>query len=569
MKRVLSVILLLSALGIAQTAAPPESMSRSLGRYYAPSYAFGVAGGPPALKITAGNSATGSQTIQLSSGATAGSDGRAIFPLQVGNTVTVDVGSNAENVTLTAVSNCNTVITGAISPCSITGSFNNLHSAGVPVASSTVGVQEAIDDAFLSGISGAAGGGVVVVDAFWTQIGGTTANITGATVFPQVSIEDDRNSPPRYWNITPTGAAVAAPAVLTGQTACDATHQFCSDSTVAGNASYAGGTLFGCVTYVDIAGNESPCSATNSFTDASAKAIDIKSPAALAGAVGWIPYLSLDGGTYAQAYRITPTSAICTLTNLTPIAACALTNTTYGQTGSTLGKNALFNGGAQITGYPVNTSPHFPALGSTAMTTASLTPITNSSVTYAYAPGNRIGTCQISPANVVNYAASGSTTTAIPNAIAAWTIPANCFNYIGAEFRVSGKFTFTDGGDTSTEVRIAWDSPGTNSTTIPTKLCSVVDTATGTAAAYNGTYYCSVRIATTGATGTALVDGYANLKLAAGATTLVRDSTDVATAASGSINLTADSRVTVYFIGTGATNNPGAQGLAAKFEILN
>src|SRR5205085_4599664 len=133
----------------------------------------------------------------------------------------------------------------------------------------------------------------------------------------------------------------------------------------------------------------------------------------------------------------------------------------------------------------------------------------------------------------------------IPNAIATWTIPANYFNFIGAEFRVSGKFTFTDGGDTSTKVRVMWDAAGTNSTTLPTVLCDMVDTATGTAAAYNGTWTCSVKVATTGATGTALVDGYANLKLAAGATTLVRDTTDVAVAASGSINLTTPARIVV------------------------
>src|SRR5205807_2897973 len=133
-----------------------------------------------------------------------------------------------------------------------------------------------------------------------------------------------------------------------------------------GSASW-GGTVFGCVTYVDIMGNEGPCSATASFTSVASKAIDIASPAAATGAVGWIPYLSLSAGSYAQAYQIPVTSTVCTLTTLeTVIPACALANTAYGQATSTFGVNALFNGGAQIASYPVNTGMHFPALGSVA-----------------------------------------------------------------------------------------------------------------------------------------------------------------------------------------------------------
>jgi len=78
-----------------------------------------------------------------------------------------------------------------------------------------------------------------------------------------------------------------------------------------------------------------------------------------------------------------------------------------------------------------------------------------------------------------------------------------------------------------------------------------------------------VTVATTGATGTALVNGYSAQSLAGGATTLVRNTIDIATAASGSINLTGSARVAVYFVGTGATNNPGAQGLNATIEQLN
>lgn len=586
----LGVLLLITASALSQTfpgaSGNPSVLSRPGGTFYAPAF-FGTG-----LRLLSGNSTTGSASVIIvgSTGGVGGvqlPDGTTVSLQTLFNTLTpmtFDWGQGAsESVTPTAVSvgTCsagNLGIGGSVQCATFTGSFNNTHGQNAVVVDSSFGLQTAINYAAQLGNQPASGttastyGGVVTVDSAWAQMGGTKTLLNAAVVYGNVSILDTTSGIPRYWNATPTGAALAVPTTLTSQAACDATHQFCSDANVAGSASYAGGTLFGCITYVDIMGNEGPCSLTASFTDVSTKAIDIASPAASTGAVGWIPYLSLDAGTYAQAYQIPPTSAVCTLSTLTPIPSCALANTTYGSVSSTFGANSVgqvFKGGAQITTYPVNTAQHFPKLASTIMTTASLTPVSNSSSTYAYAPSNRVGACNISSANVVNYAAAPSTTTAIPNAIATWTVPAGCFNYIGAEFRVSGKFTFTDGGDSSTEVRVAWDSAGTNSTTIPTKLCSIVDTATGTGAAYNGTYYCSVKTATTGATGTALVDGYANLKLAAGATTLVRDSTDVAVAPSASINLAAPGRIVVYFIGTGATNNPGAQGLAAKLEVLN
>lgn len=568
------VLLLIAATAFCQIPIPQNAstVSHQGGTYYASGYATWSA------RVISGNQSTGSQSIIVAGNAGGGAgglqlaDGTTLSLNVIFGTLTpiiVDFGQgNQETVTPTAASvgTCpagNLGVGGVLQCVTLTASFSNTHGQSAVVVDGSFGLQSAINHAQ------AIGGGLVVVDGVWAAMGGTNAIISAAVPFASVSIEDARGGIPRYWNGTPTGAAMAAPTALTGQTACDATHQFCSDSTVAGSASYAGGTLFGAITCVDIWGNESAASSTASFTDVSAKAIDIKTPAAQTGCVGWIPYLSLDAGTYAQAFKITPTAAICTLSPITPIPACAITNTTYGLTGSTFGKNALFNGGAQITAIALNTAQHFPALGSTAMTAASLTPITNASVSYAYAPGNRIGACAISSANVVNYAASGSSATTIPNAVATWTIPANCFNFIGAEFRVSGKFTFTDGGDSSTKVLVAWDASGTNTTTVPTTLCSMLDTATGTGAAYNGTYYCTVKVATVGATGTALVDGYANLKLAAGATTLVRDTTDIAVAPSASINLTGDARIVVYFIGTGATNNPGAQGLAAKLEVLN
>jgi len=557
----IAVLAMLPVLG-SPAFGMPSFVAQVGGKTYASAYAQWklIVGGSP-------NTGTGSQTLTIVQGANGSClptlpDGTVISnALQNGSgtlytPIIVGLGTpNSETVTPTAVN--------LVGPtCTITASFSNTHGPGDSVVSGDAGIDEAINST--------PQGGIVVVD---NLAGATSAELTAATMAnPSATIEDVRFGVPRFWTPHPTGAALAAPTGIgvTGQAACDATHQACSDANVAGSASW-GSTLYIADTCVDIMGNESPASATTHWTSVASKAIDLATPTCPSGSVGWVPYLSLSGGTYAQAYQITPTAAICTLTALETVTpACAVKNATYGQAASTFGANTLFNGGAQITTYPVNTSMHFPALGSTAMTAASQTPISNSSATYAYAPGNPVGLCQISPANVNNYAAAGSSATTVPNAVATFTIPASCFNYVGAHFRVSGKFTYTDGGSgTSTTLTVGWDANGTNTTTVPTALCSILDTFTSVAGADNVNYSCDVQIVTTGATGTALVNGISVGSIAAGQTTLVRSALDNAVAASGSINLTSSARIVVYFAATGATSNPGAQGLSATLEALN
>lgn len=505
--------------------------------------------------ITAGHAAGTSITITVANATVTLPDGRTITPFTTTNPLTLTNGTS-ETVTPSAVSGC---YSGAqYGTCTITVTTTYDHGAGPSgIVSGSAGLQEAINEAHVRG-------GLVALAGDW---GGTNTMITAATPYNNVSVVDKRLGGPRYWNPTPTGLALAAPSgvPVTGQAACDGTHQSCSDATVGGSASW-GGTVFVAVTYMDCFGNEGPASATTSWTSVASKAIDIATPVTgSTGACGWVPYLSLSAGTYILAYQIPPTATVCTLSTLTPIPSCSLS--------STYGVNALFTGGAQITTYPVNTAMTYPTLATTAATLAGQHPMTNSSLTYKYAPSGRAGNCGWTSSNMVQNAAAGgingSSATTVPNPIASWSIPAACFNYIGAEFRVSGKWTYTDGGDSSTRIIVAWDSNGTNTASVPTPLCNMLDTATGTGAAYNGTYNCTVRVLTTGATGTAIVNGYSTQNLAAGATTLVRNSADVAVAASGSINLASNARIVVWFEGIGATNNPGAQSLAATLEAVN
>jgi len=591
MKKIL-VLALMALLAIAPLSQPiaaqnlpgaqgsPFYASRPGGLFYAPGFFWQG-------KVISGNAAAGVATIIMAgsgsgSGTLALPDGTAlpmaVLPLTPTSSLIVDWGqAAAETITPTSISlgTCpaGNIGIGGSSQCAyITATFANSHGASAVVVDGTYGLQTASDYAQ------SLGGGVVMVDAAWSQMGGTSAMINAAIVEPFTSVQDNRTGVPRYWNPTPTGLALAAPTgvPVTGQAACDAGHQACSDATVAGSASYAGGAIHTCEAYVDIMGNEGPCSADATWTDVSTKAIDLGVPAASAGAVGFVVYISLDAGTYAQAYQIPSTSAMCTLTTLETInPACAVTNTTYNQTGSTFGKNTLFGGGAQVATYPVNTGLHFAKLASTVQTTVSLTPMTNSSVTYSYAPGSRVGVCPgTSSWNATQEIAAGgisaSSTTGIPMSMGTWTIPAGCFNYVGAEFRVSGKLVETPGGASDAlKVIVAWDAPGTNTTTVPTPLCTIANTHTEAAAQQSGWWSCTVRILTTGATGTALSNGGGEFDIATGAAgVLIGPANDTAVAASGSINLTAPARISVRFSNTGSTVTAG-QPLEGTLEFLN
>ena len=589
----LAVLLLLVVLPVveAQLQNPPSNQSYVGGKFIARNYVY------PGVRVNSGSVAAGaSGTLTLSAGNVKLQDGRTIVPFNAGGTtilgtpgigvaipLQVGAGTVQEIVTPTAVSSgCALGFSGYndANPCTITATFTYAHGRGEVVTSGSAGVQEAIADAYFWG------GGVVVVDPSEAQlltVNTLTPTVTGGVqpaVMPNVSIEDDRYGVTRFWNITPTGVMLAVPTTLTSQAACDSTHQFCSDATVAGSASW-GSTVYGCVAYVDVAGNEGPCSLTSTvFTSVASKAIDVAAPAASPGAVGYVVYLSLSGGTYAQAYQIPSTSSNCTLTTIETVTpACAVANTTYGQAASTFGalSTGLFTkGGSQITTYPLNTGQHFTGKASIVQTTASYTPLSNSSVTYAYAPSSRVAACpgMSSPNTVAMATAAGtsaSSTAAIPMAMGTVTIPANCFNYIGAEFRMSGKFTFTEGGTSAATYNlvVAWDSALANSTTIPTPLCTIANTHTPAAAAQNGYFSCTARILTAGATGTAVVNGWGDFSIATGQALLIGFANDTAVAASAAtVNTTVPARITAQLFDSGNTVT-GAQPLELTFEVLN
>src|SRR5271170_6207533 len=159
--------------------------SRFAGHYNAGEFAYGINKTTPPLLVIAGPQATGSGTLTLTGATTQTNDGTVFSPLNTNAPITVGGNSNTETVTPSAVS----VIGGNPSPYSqstVTASFTYLHGNGDSVRSGTCGLQEAINYA------ASKGGGIVIVDAGWTMLGGTDAMIEAAVEGAGVSIQDNR-----------------------------------------------------------------------------------------------------------------------------------------------------------------------------------------------------------------------------------------------------------------------------------------------------------------------------------------------------------------------------------------
>lgn len=558
------------AIGQIQSSSPEYNESFVAGRFVAKNYSGYTA------QVVNGNAATGSASITVRGGYAVLPDGRSVSPFAVGVPLVV-MDAAPEFITPTAVSGCVKGSSGTAGgqdlpfvTCTITATFAATHGAYALVQSGTNGLAEAENDAV------AWGGGIVTISPGWSLglITGCTnckANLAAvmAVLLPyaNVSFEDNSSGLTQYWNASPSTASfIAAPTTLTAQAACDATHTFCSDATVVGTWA-ATGTLFGCITYVDIMGNESACSATASFTNTSLKAIDVGAPAASTGAVGYAIYLSLSAGTYAQAFRVPITSSICTLTKLETVTpACAVTNATYGQVGSTFAANTLFLGGAQIAATTVNTAMHFPVSGGISTAASNVGAVT-AHTTYAYAPGTRLG----APfeTTFTSFTAVATQATTVPGTMGSINLPPGFMNFIGKTIRITGKFTTTQPGSTSEVFAVAWDADGTNTTTNPVTACNFTATSTGTNAVWNGTFTCLLTTVTTGATGTLMASGQLVMNLAAATTAgelyILPES---ATAATASVNLTGSNRLDIISTPTGSTQSATTL-LSLVAEVVN
>jgi hypothetical protein len=163
-----------------------------------------------------------------------------------------------------------------------------------------------------------------------------------------------QNGNPVFWNLQQTASTfLAVPATLTATTV-----GFGLNGANTTGGTYTGASTYhACIAYVDVAGQVGACSADFSALTAGSgttNQIGFSAPAASAGAVGYVVYISLAGGTYSLAYQAPLTSSQCTLTKIETVTpACAVANATYGQSGSA----------AIISALTLNTSPVDMQLG--------------------------------------------------------------------------------------------------------------------------------------------------------------------------------------------------------------
>ena len=264
------------------------------GQYRAVSFAYGVVPDVPGLEVDQPGSVgtiTSTQTLSVACGTVTLQDGTILSPLAVNTQVIVGTGANADTVTVSAVSVGTPQIYQSANFTAAT--FTHAHGVGDRVSSATVGLQEAINYA------ASQGGGIVIVDAAWTQAGGTAAIFAAAVIPPTVSIDDTRNG--LIASASNTVGAVAQLAAPTAVSTSAATYGLLTTAATGGTIPASGTYRLG-VTYVDALGGETSLSidtnalATIAVSAGSTNTISLTSPAALAGAVGYRVYMTAAAG---------------------------------------------------------------------------------------------------------------------------------------------------------------------------------------------------------------------------------------------------------------------------------
>jgi hypothetical protein len=320
-----------------------------------------------------------------------------------------------------------------------------------------------------------------------------------------------------------------------------------------------------------VLGNEGACSADFSSLTAgtgSTNQIGFAAPAASTGAVGYTVYISLASGTYVLAYQVPLSSSVCTLTKVETITpACAVTNATYGQTGS----NAV------VSALTVNTAPIALQLGS-ASTTSGYVGNSNSHTTYGYSPSTKPAIPGMVSSGMAFTAGPATVATTVPQVIGTIALPAGYFNYVGRGFRVCGKHELTSNASgTSEQIEFLLDSAGSDTAGVPVIIGILSGTATGTAVAYNGEFCEQFTVTAAGTSTTAGSiqggDSHVNLCIAsAPASSTCFSGVDTKTATTTSINLAGTagytSRLHIVQLHTGGTD-VSPQLMNYSFELLN
>ena len=562
---VTAILALLTVASAWPQANPPSNQSFVGGKFVARNYAY------PGVRIHQGNNAAGAATITLSSGSVRLQDGRTIVPFSAGGyniegqpgpfpaiPITVGAGATKETVTPTAVSGC--YIGAPQGSCSITATFANAHGQGEVVTSGSAGIQEAINDAAFFG------GGVVSVDSSANfYLGGAstvTAAMAAALVEPSVSLEDDRSGTPAYWYPFGGGTTLAAPATLTAGTVGIGLF----GANLTGGAYTGSSSYIACIAYVDIMGQEGPCSATFTIPTNGVAATDqigFTAPAASAGAVGYTIYISLAGGSYTLSYKVPlvaqpstvgvypVANGVCTLTTLETVTpACALTNTSWGQTGV----------GAIVSALTINTYPIAPQ--STVISTTSVyVPNPGGRTTYTYAPGGQMGAQGLTTASQLAFPIGAAAGTTVPDVVGTINLAPGAMNVLGRRLRICGEATTTASTATIVDIQFQWDSLAQNTAGKGVLIGDMTATPTAAIATAGHATFCQDFMTTvTGATATGGTINHVGSFGAVGGVTLIGAgalSDAVTPGGVASLNLAAEARINVIYLHTTGTDGAG------------
>jgi hypothetical protein len=495
---------MLLTVGVASAQFPqflnsPSKESNVAGRFVARNYVY------PGIRIALGNAPAGAASFTMSSGGVRLQDGRSITPFSSGGLsilgapspglpaipITIGAGTTKETVTPTAVSGCIPSIQnggpGAPVTCQISATFANAHGQGEVVTSGTFGIQEAINDAaFFNASSGAIGR--VVIDTGLVQAVGlanVNAGLALVNALPGVMLDDETGL---------TGAgSFAARATSTSTAAAAAAPTLTAVACPAGSTGLTAGAYLAKLATVDVTGMVSQASSesASATTSTALPCLTFTAPAAAAGQIGFLPYITAAAGASGTETLLAVTAAnvSCTVT-LTEalIPACIMTNTTYGQVGATV--TLLANAPA--------TAPK-PLGTETVNRTA-----------FAYQP---VGGLVAAPMPNVVLSQPATGTAAGTYQLIGMALPSGYLNAVGHKFRLclSGHDTFGGVAGQTLALTIAY-GPYNNS---DVALVAYGATAAGTGVAGTQTFQGCTELNTTvaGASGTIQAHGIMNVNL--------------------------------------------------------
>jgi hypothetical protein len=491
--------------------------SRFGGRYVALDYNFGGAGNdtPPALQVyQVAPSAVGSATLTLAYGQVTATDGTVFSPLNTNNPLTVGTGSNAETVTLTAISN---PTPGTLGTAQITATFDNAHGTGDFVTSSTYGLQEAIN------VAAASGGGIVVVTAPWYSRGGTAAIVSAATLPSGGTVRVEDNSAASSVGISNRSGSVsllAAPSIpLITQVA-----------STAATGTWTAVTTYVKFAYVNAAGGITIPSSEYSFTATVSKAIGGTGPIAATGAVGYLVFIG-------------------TTTNVNYQVPCTAANGTTVQCGA-------------ITAFLIGTSFSSPTI--TTVATA-LPPTTSNAFT-------GIASLPVASPNMVQpfqtvFPPFANITTVTAGTAQEWArvdLPAGFLNNIGRTLRITLIASFTPGSTATLIPTLLLESVYGTTTTAMWTVTTAATSGTTQSNLIIEMWLCT---AATGAAGTIEAHGRMTYQSASGSPPAALAVIDSVTAASGAANLVTQDTLS-FQINSGTANLTSARVRFLMIEVM-